>query len=542
MDVATQQTNSDSEKRANTGKLLDVIGADAPTRVTQIKQLLRLPIDLDYFDPEYKATPLIAAIAKKQLDTALLLLQAGATTRTDPSQPSPLGCVAAYGHTEFVEPLLQFGAPLDGIDATGCTPLAIAAEQDRVLCLLELLKHGAKTDFIYPDGLTLLGKAAQNGLIRIGKALLQSRVNVHALDEHEYTALKYAAGNGHIDFAKLLLSFNADIRNRNKRGSTIAHVCAFHGRVKMLELISQHFPEALSAEDYVGRTPFFWAAIQGKMDVISFLLDKDINVNTTFIDGSTLFTWLQSDPKYAPIYKLCKSKKKAPTQKTTTKKKTKKKASGKTYNQRRDIKPEESPLQVIKTEPQLTMPKEKKTSHQERANELNNLLVGSSDGSYVILDDGQTIIFGYKHLREQQTDLIYRLRGVHISGGPRLIYHSRVADKRKGFLEGARDEDTILHTQPEALERMHGHAFLIRYTDSKGRSILNKILLGKKLINNQWVEGMYMLGFTNMQGELTCYHSFFKQQPFHVSLAQLDETIAAADKELFMNILERINK
>lgn len=134
--------------------------------------------------------------------------------------------------------------------------------------------------------------------------------------------------------------------------------------------------------------------------------------------------------------------------------------------------------------------------------------------------------------------MIYCLLENAAALGPRLVYHDRVLRARHKFLKGDCSEDTILHAQPEALERMHGHAIPSHFIDAQGRRISNKLLFGKKMINGQWIEGVYMLGFTTIGGQLTCYHSFFKAKPFAEAIKNME--IAPADLAELQRALSEI--
>ncbi len=58
--------------------------------------------------------------------------------------------------------------------------------------------------------------------------------------------------------------------------------------------------------------------------------------------------------------------------------------------------------------------------------------------------------------------------------GPRGACHSRVALCQPRYSEGARDNDTLLHTTPEALDRMYGHCIMTTYTDKKEEDFIMK--------------------------------------------------------------------
>lgn len=67
---------------------------------------------------------------------------------------TPLHVVAAMGHAEAMEYMLERGAPLDPVDARSFTPLHLAAYRGHAQCAALLLGCGASTVLKTMDGLT----------------------------------------------------------------------------------------------------------------------------------------------------------------------------------------------------------------------------------------------------------------------------------------------------------------------------------------------------------------------------------------------------
>ncbi len=528
--------DSDSQKLANTHQLLKVIRSDRSDRLELVKMLLNKPLNLNFEHPSSNFTPLRAAIATNQLDIAELLLEAGAVAHTGKEELSPLGTAAAYGHTPFISLLIKHEAQVNFIDASGCTPVAIAVEQRREECLRALLQSGGTTTSLFPDGHTLLGKAAGHNYGKIVTILLEHGADAALTDANDHVPFGIAAGFGHLNLLRVLRDKGADPRRTNPRGSTAAHMAAYHGRVKCLELLGEWAPEIINAQDYIGRTPFCWAVMQNKQDVIQYLLDKGVDLTVTFVNGESILCWVKRE--YAEVYKTVQKRQKKSAPQPKKVKKKRKQGDKKTYNQRKQD-PSVTDHKNIPHTISEPAKEEALLDPAARAQELNNALVSTSDGSCVLSDDGKTITFGYKDLQRIPTDSIYCLRKNIAALGPKNLYHGRVLEKRTQFLQGARDADTILHTQPEALERMHGHCIIGKFIDKKGRAIVNKLFLGKKLLNNEWVEGAYILGFARIAGEIMCYHSFFKRKAFADIVRDLE--IGKEDQALFEAVLVDID-
>ncbi len=361
-------------------------------------------------------------------------------------------------------------------------------------------------------------------------------------NEHGVFPLGVAAGNNRLEAMRLLHAHGARTTQCNGRGSTAAHVAAFHGRIKALDLLLTWAPELLNAQDYIGRTPFFWATVQKQYEAAKHLIEEGADLTLTFINGQSTLNWLKSEnAELYEIHENHKRKQQAIAKLVTEKKKKKKKnRSGKTFNQRageNSVAKEMTQHKELEEDAPIRGDVEP-IDPIARAAKLNDLLVHTDDGSKVLSDDGKAIEFGYKHMQYVPTDLILCLRTNVAPSGPRLVYHERVSQVRQEFIAGAKDDFTIEHTQPEALERMHGHCILGMYTDKKGRKIRTKILFGKKLIHGEWIEGFYTLGFSYIRGEYMCFHSFFVRKKFEDAMRNIE--IDEDEREHLEAILDRL--
>ena len=140
------------------------------------------------------------------LETAQLLLQAGAVKDVRDRWGRTALMEAACNNTEIVQFLLQAGAVKDVQDWYGRTALMAAARNGCTQIAQLPLQAGADEDLQDQSGKTALMEAARNGHAQIVRLLLQAGAEKD-LQDHWYgrTALMEAARNGHTEIVQLLL-------------------------------------------------------------------------------------------------------------------------------------------------------------------------------------------------------------------------------------------------------------------------------------------------------------------------------------------------
>ncbi|HKB59770.1 MAG TPA: ankyrin repeat domain-containing protein [Gallionellaceae bacterium] len=232
-----------------TGGLAQAIleGAD----VTRVQALIRQGADVNTPDAQGRV-PLIAAIARDDVEIAALLLDKGARIgATGPDGMPALSAAAMVGHPEMVQLLLDRGASANAQPASGMTPLAIACMaarpevmahfsatlSDRTEVANILLNHGADPDVRSPDGLTLLMHMAVDGPAQIAALLLERGVQANATGPKDVTALMLAAQNGNVEVLKLLLRHGANRAMKDSKGRTALDLARAAGQQAAAELL-----------------------------------------------------------------------------------------------------------------------------------------------------------------------------------------------------------------------------------------------------------------------------------------------------------------
>jgi ankyrin repeat protein len=152
-----------------------------------------------------------------------------------------------------------------------------------------------------------LGQAAADGKIEQVKLLISEGADVNEKTTTGDTPLHYAAKYGHKNVAVLLIKKGADVNAKNKNGDLPTHL-ALRGHLEspkkeVLDLLVAKGPELsciqisayqgdlakvrsfveqgidVDSRDSEGRTALYYAAMQGKRDLVEFLLSRGANVN-----------------------------------------------------------------------------------------------------------------------------------------------------------------------------------------------------------------------------------------------------------------------
>ncbi len=132
---------------AASGLRLDIFEAAATGDLTQLNALLAADPEFTHAHSGDGWTPLHLAAAFSTPQAVALLLAAGARVdalSTNPQQNQPLHAALALGkNPETIRMLLAHGAPVNGTQAGGFTPLFSAATANRRDLAEILLSHGA---------------------------------------------------------------------------------------------------------------------------------------------------------------------------------------------------------------------------------------------------------------------------------------------------------------------------------------------------------------------------------------------------------------
>ena len=233
-------------------------------------------------------TPFHASLAKKEVDTALVLLKRGANINSlDYGGRSPLHAASLSGHCEVVKFLLEHQAVVDIQEKhTPTTPSCLAAKYgEQEICRL-LLKHGANLELPSSDGWTPLHSAAWNGHPGMVQELLVHGADVNVRNADERTPLDFASRCGNLEVVRLLIGHGADVDCRDKQGWAPLHTAARHGHLDIVRLLLDLGTDVHSRNGKKN-TPLILASYGGHVEVSAFLIERRADVNSINNGGWT---------------------------------------------------------------------------------------------------------------------------------------------------------------------------------------------------------------------------------------------------------------
>jgi hypothetical protein len=162
-----------------------------------------------------------------------------------------LGHAASRGDVRAVKLLLKHGANLHARVGEGASPLAEAAESDRLAEADEiaaiLLAQGVPVSATNDRGETALHAAARNGNTKLIERLLGAGADPMARDNSGWRALELATSYGHVDAVKTLLKAGAEVSAvKNACGSTNAvDIARRMQNQELIELLRPHAREGI---------------------------------------------------------------------------------------------------------------------------------------------------------------------------------------------------------------------------------------------------------------------------------------------------------
>lgn len=188
-----------------------------------------------------------------------------------------LSYAAKADKKDIVEYLLQQGANASIPDGNRTLPLHWAAYNGNLDMVKLLLDSKPKTlNSLGNQGSTALMLSARNSKMDVLKYLLDKNANVNIRDELGYLPLHWATQNGHLDTVKLLI--DNDLCDVNSTGSpagaTALGIAAMEGKLDIAKYLIEKGAD-LNIPCNAGYLPLHWAASEGRLDFLKFLIDNN---------------------------------------------------------------------------------------------------------------------------------------------------------------------------------------------------------------------------------------------------------------------------
>lgn len=138
--------------------------------------------------------------------------------------------------------------------------------------------------FIPKDGISkALTIATRKGYFDVVKLLIEKGVDVNARETCEFSALMEACCSGYIDIAKYLIEKGADVNVHEEMfGRTALMLANNRNRseedcIKLMKLLIDNGADT-EVEDKSNRTVLLQAAIEGRFDIVKFLIKNGANI------------------------------------------------------------------------------------------------------------------------------------------------------------------------------------------------------------------------------------------------------------------------
>ena len=229
---------------------------------------------------------LILAALNNDLETVTYLAKKEPSLIDDPSCEGigPLWNACYHGLYQIAEFLLLNGADVEKKgNELQATPLWIASSQGQ-LSMVELLleKHNANINAQNIEGLTPLIIACQHAQINVITFLVQKGANLEITQKGGWTALVRVSFDGRLDLAQILVEQgNANINAHDDDGFTPLSYAAQNGHINVVEyLITKNASTENNKKGSFGVTPLMLASFNGHLDIVKILVEKG-NANLT---------------------------------------------------------------------------------------------------------------------------------------------------------------------------------------------------------------------------------------------------------------------
>jgi Raf kinase inhibitor-like YbhB/YbcL family protein len=195
-------------------------------------------------------------------------------------QPESLSDAVLYGHTSTVQSLIAGGADVNEMDATGMTPLMVAASQGRAAIARILIAAGADVKASSEDGTTALMRAASANRLDVLKLLVSSGADPNRKTSGGMSALMVAAYGGYADAVRALLASRAEVNVKDTQGRTALMAGAASGDAAVVQALLDAGADPRAA-DAGGFTALTYAVAEGHVEVLDALQKRGLKPGVT---------------------------------------------------------------------------------------------------------------------------------------------------------------------------------------------------------------------------------------------------------------------
>lgn len=211
-------------------------------------------------------------------------------SQTDSNHDTALTVACSGGHEELVQLLLNRGPDVEHRDKKGFTSLMLAATAGHAKIVEILLNNHAELEAQSERTKdTALSLACSSGRYEVVEILLARGANKEHRNVSDYTPLSLAASGGYVPIIKLLLTHGAEINSRtgSKLGISPLMLAAMNGHTQTVKLLLDMGSDINAQIETNRNTALTLACFQGRVDVVSLLLDRKANAEHRAKTGLT---------------------------------------------------------------------------------------------------------------------------------------------------------------------------------------------------------------------------------------------------------------
>lgn len=171
--------------------------------------------------------------------------------------------------------LLQQPFDINFKDRKGRTPLHHAIIENQGKIAQALIERGAEVNAVDKNGMTPLYFAARDGNVKLAKLLLENGARVDIVANNGNTPIHKALNKDHQDLVYIFLLHGPV---KSKVHDTLLHTAAKKG-LKQLILFLIEKGININSQDEDGETPLHYAARKNRPEIINLLLDHGAQIN-----------------------------------------------------------------------------------------------------------------------------------------------------------------------------------------------------------------------------------------------------------------------
>lgn len=108
-------------------------------------------------------------------------------------------------------------------------------------------------------------------------------------DQEGRSLLHFAAKGGSIEIFDFLVGLGLDIRSRTKLEMTVLDIAAIHGRTHLVKHIISKVPDTIEVSDNHGFTVAHFAAREGHLDILKYVVSKGADATLKVQGSNTIF-------------------------------------------------------------------------------------------------------------------------------------------------------------------------------------------------------------------------------------------------------------